>query len=321
MIFDRHPANPIVTRDSIPAESPLADPSSVFNPGAIYHKGRFRLVLRVQTRARRTVWMTAASSDGMNFSISPRPAEFVGLDAVDATIHHIYDPRITLIEGRLLVVAAMDVDQDCRLGLFETEDLQQFSFLGFCSPAGNRNGVLFPQTVGGLYLRLDRPNRVHRSDRPPTGDAIVLSASDNLIDWEQRSVIAQGRPRLWDEMIGPGPPPILTRHGWLVLYHGVATHPGATNIYQAGLILLDAEDPSRVLARSDANVLEPREPYETIGQVPNVVFPSGWIVQPDAAVADDPVPDEAKLYVYYGAADTSVALATTTVSRLVESCR
>jgi len=319
MIFERHASNPIVTRESIPVESPLADPSSVFNPGAIYHEGLFRLVLRVQTRARRTAWMTATSLDGVNFSVSPQPAEWVGLDRLGETVHHVYDPRITRLEGRLLVVAAMDLDRDCRLGLFESEDLQHFSFRGFCSLPGNRNGVLFPQTVEGRYLRLDRPNRVHRSDRPPTGDAIVLSASSNLIDWEERGVVARGRPRLWDELIGPGPPPILTRHGWLVLYHGVATHPGATNIYQAGVILLDAEDPSRVLARSDVNVLEPREPYETVGQVPNVVFPSGWVVEPGATI--DPVPDEAKLYVYYGAADTSVALATTTVSRLVESCR
>ncbi len=103
------------------------------------------------------------------------------------------------------------------------------------------------------------------------------------------------------------------------MYHGVATHPGGVNIYQAGLLLLDADDPSRVLARSDANVLEPREPYETTGQVPNVVFPSGWIVEPGAD--EDPVPDEATVYLYYGAADTAVGMASATVGRLIEACR
>ena len=318
MIFQRHPANPILTRESIPTASPVADPSSVFNPAAIHHDGLFRLMLRVQTRARQTVWMLATSSDGVRFAVSPEPAVFSGLDRVGAAIHHIYDPRITRLEDRLLVMAAIDLDDDCRLGLFETEDLQRFSFLGFCSSEGNRNGVLFPRTVDGRYLRLDRPNRVHRSDRPPTGDAIVLSVSDDLIAWDRHAVVAEGRPRLWDELIGPGPPPILTRHGWLVVYHGVATH-GASGIYQAGLLLLDAADPARILARSDGNVLEPREPYETTGQVPNVIFPSGWIVEP--AVRTDPVPDEAVLYLYYGAADTTVALATATVGSLIEACR
>jgi beta-1,4-mannooligosaccharide/beta-1,4-mannosyl-N-acetylglucosamine phosphorylase len=263
--------------------------------------------------------MQATSTDGVGFTVLPEPAEFVDLERAGTAIHHIYDPRITRLDDRLLVMAAMDLDDDCRLGLFETDDLQRFSFLGFCSGHGTRNGVLFPQKVDGSYMRLDRPNRVHRADRPPTGDAIVLSVSEDLIRWEQRMVIAEGRPRLWDELIGPGPPPILTRHGWLVVYHGVATHPGALNIYQAGLLLLDATDPARVLARSDGNVLEPREPYETTGQVPNVIFPSGWIVEPGVSI--DPVPDEALLYLYYGAADTSVALATATVGRLIEACR
>jgi beta-1,4-mannooligosaccharide/beta-1,4-mannosyl-N-acetylglucosamine phosphorylase len=319
VILERHPENPILTRDSIPAASSVADASSVFNPGAIHHDGLFRLVMRVQTRARRTVWLQATSTDGVDFSVLPEPVEFANLDRAGVAIHHIYDPRITRIDDRLLVMAAMDLDDDCRLGLFETEDLCRFSFLGFCSGEGNRNGVLFPRKIDGSYMRLDRPNRVHRLDRPPTGDAIVLAASDDLIRWEQRAVIAEGRSRLWDELIGPGPPPILTRHGWLVVYHGVATHPGALNIYQAGLLLLDAADPARVLARSDSNVLEPRELYETTGQVPNVVFPSGWIIEP--GVHADPAPDEALVYLYYGAADTSVALATATVGHLVEACR
>jgi len=319
MRLERHPANPILTRDSIPAGSPLADPTSVFNPGAIHHKGEFHLILRVQTRARRTVWMRASGTDGIAFAVRPLPLEIRGLDVLGRNVHHVYDPRITRCEDRLLVLAAIDFDDDCRLGLFETEDLDRFDFLGLCSAEGNRNGVLFPERIGGKYARLDRPNRVHRTDRPPSGDSIHLSTSDDLIHWESNAVVAEGRPRLWDELIGPGPPPILTRHGWLIVYHGVATHPGALNIYQAGLLLLDATDPTRVLARSDGNVLEPREPYETTGQVPNVIFPSGWIVEPGVSI--DPVPDEALLYVYYGAADTSVALATATVGRLIEACR
>jgi beta-1,4-mannooligosaccharide/beta-1,4-mannosyl-N-acetylglucosamine phosphorylase len=322
-ILERHAANPILTRESIPAGSPLADPSSVFNPGAVHHDGLYQLLLRVQTRARRTAWLRATSLDGIAFDVHPEPAELRGLDRIPGAVHHVYDPRITRVNDRLFVLAAIDLDTECRLGLFETADLQRFEFRGLCSDEENRNGVLFPERIGGRYARLDRPNRVHRADRPPTGDAIRLSFSDDLLVWEPAAIVAEGRPRLWDELIGPGPPPLLTSHGWLVLYHGIATHPGALNIYQAGVLLLDATDPSRVVGRADANVLEPRMPYEIAGQVPNVVFPSGWVASPEprpdpgAATASD----DARVHVYYGAADTCVALATARVGDLVEACR
>ncbi|MCK4510247.1 hypothetical protein KAW64_00825, partial [bacterium] len=87
------------------------------------------------------------------------------------------------------------------------------------------------------------------------------------------------RLHYWDELIGPGPPPVKTREGWLLVYHGIATHLAGACIYQAGVALLALDDPSNVLARSRDNILEPRETYEIAGQVPNVVFPSGMIVE------------------------------------------
>ena len=151
------------------------------------------------------------------------------------------------------------------------------------------------------------------------GDEIVLSESEDLVTWRPVSAVMQGRWRYWDERIGSGPPPVKTREGWLHMYHGVATHFAGVNIYQAGAVLLDLKDPRKVIARTRDNVLEPRELYEMVGQVPNVVFPSGWII--------DDLDDEgfasldARVRVYYGAADTSVALAVTTVGRLIEECR
>ena len=91
--------------------------------------------------------------------------------------------------------------------------------------------------------------------------------------------LIEGRFHYWDEFIGSGPPPVKTRQGWLHIYHGVAGHFGSSNIYQAGVMLLDLNDPSKVLARSWCNILEPRELFELTGQVPNVVFPSGMIVK------------------------------------------
>jgi len=125
-----------------------------------------------------------------------------------------------------------------------------------------------------------------------------------------------GSPRYWDELIGPGPPPVKTRAGWLLIYHGVATHFASVNIYQAGAALLDLADPRIVLARSRDNILEPREPYELSGQVPNVVFPSGMIVEEydDEGYAR---PDSL-VRLYYGAADTCVGLAETTIQELID---
>jgi beta-1,4-mannooligosaccharide/beta-1,4-mannosyl-N-acetylglucosamine phosphorylase len=148
---------------------------------------------------------------------------------------------------------------------------------------------------------------------------IELAESEDLLRWRRVGDVLAGRPHYWDELIGSGPPPIKTRAGWLHIYHGVATHFHSANIYQAGVALLDLADPSRLLARSRNNILEPREPYELSGQVPNVVFPSGAVVETHDA--EGFAPPESRVFVYYGAADTCVGLAETTVGELLAACR
>ena len=127
-----------------------------------------------------------------------------------------------------------------------------------------------------------------------------------------------GHHHYWDERIGAGPPPIKTPDGWLLVYHGIADHFGSCCIYQAGVALLDTENPGIVKARSRYNILEPREMYEMVGQVPNVVFPSGMIV--DDCDKNGIARPESRVLIYYGAADTAVALATSTVDRLLAAC-
>ena len=126
-----------------------------------------------------------------------------------------------------------------------------------------------------------------------------------------------GRLHYWDELIGAGPPPIKTRKGWLQIYHGVALHLSNAHIYQAGAMLLDLEDPTKVLGRGKYNILEPRESYELMGQVPNVVFPSGAIAEKvDSDGFADP---KSEVLIYYGAADTSVCLAFSTIEELLQA--
>jgi predicted GH43/DUF377 family glycosyl hydrolase len=150
-----------------------------------------------------------------------------------------------------------------------------------------------------------------------SGDTIELLSSDDLGRWHNEGPVMRGRWRGWDELIGPGPPPILTEAGWLLIYHGVATHLGG-GLYQAGAVLLDRDDPQKVFARTRDNLLEPREPWEMVGQVPNVVFPSGLVTDP-------PPPDgvlgaSSQVTLVYGAADTCVGVAGAVVGEILDAC-
>jgi len=314
----RDPGNPILSRGDIPDIPPrLTDATSVFNPGAVKAGGITHLMLRVQARSRETILVMAESADGARFVVRPEIVRLEGIESVRDRVYHVYDPRITRLEGAHYVLLAMDMDGGCRLGLARSGDLRRFEFLGLASTDDVRNGVLFPEKVGGLYLRLERPNEARPGGGPATGTEIWLAGSDDLVGWRRLGPVMGGRFHYWDEYIGSGPPPVKTRRGWLHIYHGVATHFASANIYQAGVVLLDLEDPRKVLGRSRGNILEPREPYELCGQVPNVVFPSGMIVE--EIDEEGFAPPASLVRVYYGAADTSVALAVTTVGELLEA--
>ena len=273
----------------------------------------------MQTRGRQTVLMVATSADGRQFAVQPRLVEIEGLAAQQRTIYHVYDPRLTVIDGTVYVVFAADTDLGCRLGIAQTRDLVRFELVAFGGDEETRNGVLFPERRDGNYLRLERPNRTRLDSGVMTGTEICLSASDDLVHWRTLGPLMGGRFHYWDELIGSGPPPVKTRAGWLHVYHGVATHFAACNIYQAGVVLLDLDDPRRVVARGRNNILEPRELYELVGQVPNVVFPSGMIVE--HYDADGFAEPDSLVRIYYGAADTAVGLATTTVRDLIAAAQ
>jgi beta-1,4-mannooligosaccharide/beta-1,4-mannosyl-N-acetylglucosamine phosphorylase len=291
--------------------------TSVFNPGAVKTGGITYLMLRVQARSRETFMVMAESADGFRFVVRPEIVAFKGIETVRERIYHVYDARITPLEGAHYVMFAMDMDSGCQLGLARTDDLREFRFLGVTSTDDVRNGVLFPEKIGGLYLRLERPNKARLEGGPATGTEIWLAGSDDLVSWKRLGPVMGGRFHYWDEYIGSGPPPVKTRRGWLHIYHGVATHFGSANIYQAGVVLLDLADPAKVIGRSRGNILEPRQPFELSGQVPNVVFPSGLVVE--EFDADGYALPSSPVKIYYGAADTAVGLAETTVGELLEA--
>jgi beta-1,4-mannooligosaccharide/beta-1,4-mannosyl-N-acetylglucosamine phosphorylase len=319
-MLKRYNKNPIITRTSIPDLIPeLVDVSSVFNPGAVKFKDRYILLLRVQNRGRETYIVKAESLNGVDFKIDNKIVDFKGIEKIKEKIYHIYDARISKISGDHFIMFAMDMDSGCRLGLASTDDFEEFKFIGIVSDDDTRNGVLFPEKVNGKYLRFERPNKVQLDNGPATGNTIYLSESEDLLNWKVVKPVMAGRFHYWDENIGSGPPPVKTRAGWLHIYHGIATHFASSNIYQAGIALHDLNDPAVILFRSKYNILEPRELFELVGQVPNVVFPSGMIVEEyDSEGFALP---RSKVFIYYGAADTVVGLAVSTVNELIDASR
>ena len=316
-MFKRHPKNPIISPKDIVSSNPeMIDVSSVFNPGGIQFGDKILLLLRVQNRGRETLLVKATSSDGVQFEIENEPIQINGLDKTDETIFHIYDPRITNMGDTYYIMAAMDVVGKCLLGLFHTSDFSSLEFLGFTGEEDNRNGVLFPEKINGKYASFDRPNKSLVESGVTTGDSIWYSESDDLIKWESKEMVMEGRPRHWDEYIGAGPPPVRTQKGWLMVYHGIAMH--YQPIYQAGVVLFDLEEPWKVISRGRYNVLEPRELWEMVGQVPNVVFPTGLIVDSFDENGNASLDSEVKLY--YGAADTHIGLAISTIQELIDAC-
>lgn len=319
-VLKRSKKNPIISRSDVPDIFPhLVDVSSVFNPGAIKFNDKYILLLRVQNRGRETFIVKAESHNGEDFTVANCSVDFKGMEKIKEKIYHIYDARITKIGNDHFVMFAMDMDAGCQLGLAKTDNFEDFEFLGIVSNGDIRNGVLFPEKINGKYMRFDRPNKVQLEGGPSSGNTICLSTSDDLLNWEMVKPVMSGRFHYWDENIGSGPTPVKTREGWLHIYHGVATHFSSSNIYQAGVSLHDLSDPSIVLSRGRYNILEPREIYELTGQVQNVVFPCGMVVEEyDEEGFARP---ESKVRVYYGAADTSVGLAYSTIEELIKASK
>lgn len=324
MTFRRSGTGPMLSRHDLPDMPPwIADPTSVFNPGAVRMGETTILLLRVQTRGRHTFTVPAAGRDRRPFLVADRPVEFLGLQdpwkplgGPALRVYHVYDARITPLADEVLVTTAVDTDQGCRLAIWRAAGrpdgpfggLERLQLAGMSGCPDTRNGVLFPEKFDGRYLLLERPNRPAVPGRPASGEAIVLSRSRDLVHWDPAVPVMSGRPHFWDELIGSGPPPVRTAAGWLHVYHGVATHFQSVNIYQAGAVLLDLADPGKVVGRTRQNLLEPREPWELAGQVPNVVFPSGLTVV------------EGRVHLYYGAADTAVGHAVADLDKVIAAC-
>jgi predicted GH43/DUF377 family glycosyl hydrolase len=299
-LFTRHPDNPIITASHLPYSA-----NSVFNPGATMRDGETILLMRVEDRSGLSHLTVARSPDGLaGWRIDATPT-FVGMpETHPEEIWGIEDPRITFIEDeqRWIVAYTAYSRNGPLVALASTEDFGTFERLGAVTLPENKDAALFPVKFAGRWALIHRPT-------PSAGDGgahMWISFSPDLKHWGDHEILLRAREGGWWDArkIGLSAPPLMTGHGWLILYHGVRT-TASGSIYRLGLALLDLDDPTRVLKRSGEWLFAPTEPYERFGDVADVVFPCGW------TLVDD------EIRVYYGAADSSIGLATGRLSELL----
>lgn len=303
-ILRRRPEGPILRGEDFPETGRI---SRVFNSGVIKHDGKYFMACRAEDRTLRgNIWI-AESNDGYNFTPRPAPIAVPSHDPAwrEYTAGMIYDPRITKIDDSFYLMHAAHSGHGCRLSLIKTSDFETFEWMGFVSETDNRNGVLFPERIGGLYARFDRPNTGGNF-----GD-IWISYSPDLIYWGRSECVLRNADVHWAwAKIGPGAVPIKTSEGWLNIFHGVRTQCAAHYVYCLGVSLHDLDNPAKVIAKCNEAILEPEEDYELTGQTPSVVFTSGAVVEENGEVK-----------VYYGGADTVQCVATTTVDELLHAAK
>jgi len=314
------------------------DSVSVFNPGAILVDGAVHMLYRAVSDVGDYVsrFGLAISEDGRRFERAVDGPVYEPCH--DYEVGGVEDARITRDgDGFLVTYAAvtrmpgpvyaeMDFWRRSRedpyierpgspplgnayTGLLRSPDLRTFADGGILTPPeiDDRDGVLFPEKVGGRYAMLHRPSSWagpgYGTDRP----GIWLAFSDDLETWDygegDRHLLMTPQADWECAKIGGGAPPIRTPAGWLIIYHGV----DEKYVYRVGAALLDLDDVSAVIARTADFLLEPEMAWEKVGIIPNVVFPTAALWEPGR-----------ELLVYYGAADRVVGLATAEMDELLD---
>ncbi len=280
--------NPVIPRNLLP------DSNSIFNSAVVPFKGEFAGVFRIDDTRRIMRIHSGQSKDGIHWNIQPEPIQFVCDTPEIGAFEYRYDPRVCWIEDRYYVTWCNGYHGPT-IGVAYTHDFTTFYQLENAFLPYNRNGVLFPRKINGNYAMLSRPSDTGHT---PFGD-IFYSESPDMTFWGKHRFVMAPKPWTWQSTkVGPGPTPIETAEGWLLVYHGVLTSCNGF-VYSMGAALLDIDKPWKVIYRCAPYLLSPQTLYECVGDVPNVVFPC-------TALHD---PASGKIAIYYGGADTVTALA------------
>lgn len=340
MKIERYTGNPILVKNTHNEWEDLC----VLNPGVIYDEaiGKFVMLYRAggdQLIHKISVGM-AVSSDGVHFTrCNDAPVLAPISDLSDGEC--LEDPRIVRLDGiyyiayagRFRQVGKYWLPKEKYIALYgelkkpegawprfvknnhtvsylaATKDFKEFIRLGRITNSlyDDRDVFLFPEKVGGKYVRISRPKF------PPTEEcrnpAIWITFSDDLLEWGEPSLLMQGKEWWESQRIGGAAPPIKTEIGWIMLYHGVQKREDGKEVYRVGAVLLDKDDPRKILARTKQPIMEPAEDYERCGLFGECIFPTANIVR------------DGIVYIYYGCADQSIGLATVPLADLLSFMR
>jgi predicted GH43/DUF377 family glycosyl hydrolase len=299
-LFHRHQNNPILTAADWPYPA-----HTVFNPGATLLKdGTTLLLCRVEDRRGHSHLCAARSKNGVDgWIIDPQPTLLPQPAEYPEELWGIEDARITYVEEiRKYVIAYTAFGKSGPgVALAATEDFRSFERYGLVMQPDDKDAALLPRRVNGNFALIHRP--MYES-----GAHVWISFSPDLHNWGTHQLMLQARRGSWWDAnkVGLSPPLIETPHGWLMIYHGVR-HTAAGCLYRLGLALFDLKKPDVCLARGDSWIFGPEAPYERQGDVCNVAFPCGLTIAGDGDT----------ISLYYGAADTSIALATGSLRALL----
>jgi len=344
---NRFAQNPILTTQDIEPSNPGLVVECVLNPGVFSFAGQTWLLLRVAERPRQqeglisfpvmqedgsmkilefakddpkldlsdarmvrhngTTYLSTishlrlvSSHDGIHFSEPEnQPTKIFGQDMLET--FGIEDCRVSLIEGSYYLTYTQVSENGVGVGLMRTCDWVNFERKGMILPPHNKDCSLFEEKIGGRYYALHRPSGVDVG-----GNFIWIASSPDLVHWGGHRCILRTREGMWDcARVGAGAAPIKTKDGWLEIYHGADFN----HRYCLGAVLLDLEDPSKVLARSQEPLFEPVTDYETRGFFGNVVFTNGHLVDGD------------EITMYYGASDEVICGAKLSIKGILESLK
>jgi predicted GH43/DUF377 family glycosyl hydrolase len=225
-----------------------------------------------------------ASEDGVSFTEPEHGRSLMGTGELET--YGIEDCRVAQIDSTYYLTYTQVSSHGVGVGLRTTRNWKDFEHVGMIFPPHNKDCALFEEKVGGMYYALHRPSSPELG-----GNYIWLAESPDLVHWGQHRCLAHSREGYWDSSrVGAGAAPIRTAEGWLEIYHGAT----GENRYCLGALLLDLEEPWRVLARSETPIMEPITAYEQEGFFGHVIFTNGHLVDGD------------RLTIYYGAADSVI---------------
>jgi predicted GH43/DUF377 family glycosyl hydrolase len=296
----RHPRNPILRAADWPYPA-----HTVFNAGATHLRdGTTLLLCRVEDHRGLSHLCAARSANGIDgWEIDAQPSLLPDPERYPEERWGIEDPRITFMPelDRYAIAYTAYGKDGPGVALATTEDFRTFDRLGLVMQPADKDAALLPRRIDGRFALIHRP--MHDS-----GAHIWISYSPDLRNWGSHTLMLAARKGGWWDAnkVGLAPPLIETASGWLMLYHGVR-QTASGSLYRVGLALFDLDRPEVCLARADPWIFGPEAPYERTGDVGNVAFPCGYTIGPDGDT----------LRLYYGAADTCIALATGSIAQLV----